>query len=61
MIFGRQGYLKGLLGRNNFYALRIIDKHRQREYTPWRNLVPSRKREKAAGAVKSHPSGENLA
>ena len=60
-IVGRQGYLRGLLGRNNFYALRIIDKHRQREYTPWRNLVPSRKREKAVGAAKSHPSGENLA
>ncbi|HEY5527016.1 MAG TPA: hypothetical protein VIK02_05505 [Candidatus Anoxymicrobiaceae bacterium] len=60
-VVGRQGYLRGLLGRRNFYALRIIDKRRQREYTPWRNLVPSRKREKATRAAKSHTSGENIA
>ena len=60
-VVGRQGYLWGVLGRSNFYALRIIDKQRQREYTPWRNLVPGRKREKAAQAAKSHPSGENIA
>lgn len=38
-IIGRWGYLFGLLGRRNFYALRIIDKQRKREYTPWRNIV----------------------
>ena len=60
-IVGRQGYLLGLLGRRNFYALRIIDKARQREYTPWRNLAPDNRREKESRAAKSHPSGENLA
>ncbi len=38
-IVGRRGYLFGLLGRRNFYALRIVDKQRKREYTPWRNIV----------------------
>ena len=60
-VVGRQGYLWGLLGKGNFYALRIIDKGREREYTPWRNLAPTRKREEATRAAKSHPSGENLA
>ncbi|MBN1288523.1 MAG: hypothetical protein JXA49_02670 [Actinobacteria bacterium] len=37
-IIGRHGRLFGLYARKNFYALRIIDKERKREYTPWRNL-----------------------
>ncbi len=36
-VVGRQGHFLGLLGRSNFYAARIIDKKRQKEYTPWRN------------------------
>ena len=37
-IIGRHGMLFGLLRRKNFYAVRIIDKERKKEYTAWRNL-----------------------
>lgn len=36
-VVGKQGHFFGLIGRGNFYAARIIDKKRQKEYTPWRN------------------------
>jgi hypothetical protein len=36
-LVGRDGHFLGLIGRNNFYAIRIIDKDRGKEYTPWRN------------------------
>ena len=36
-VLGRQGHFLGLIGRGNLYAVRIIDKQRQKEYTPWRN------------------------
>lgn len=36
-VMGRQGHFLGLIGRGNFYAVSIIDKQRQKEYTPWRN------------------------
>lgn len=35
-IVGRYGRL-GIIGRKNFYAIRIIDKRRNMQYTPWRN------------------------
>jgi hypothetical protein len=61
-VVGRQGYLHGMLGRRNFYALRIVDKKRKREYTPWRNIVVGEEREKKHRASKSQaPSGENIA
>lgn len=36
-VIGRQGQVWGLLGRHNFYAVRIIDVKRNKEYTTWRN------------------------
>ncbi len=36
-VVGRNGLLLGLLRRKNFYAIRIIDRKRGREYTAWRN------------------------
>ena len=39
---GRDGHFKGLIGRSNFYAIRIVDKRRGKEYTPWRNKVLKR-------------------
>jgi hypothetical protein len=61
-IVGRQGYLLGLFGRHNFYALRIIDKKRKREYTPWRNIYKNDKPEKSRRASKSPaPGRENVA
>ncbi|MHB8896356.1 MAG: single stranded DNA-binding domain-containing protein [Candidatus Geothermincolia bacterium] len=61
-VVGRQGYLWGLLGRRNFYALRIIDKKRKTEYTPWRNIVVGEGRKKEGKADKSRASsGETVA
>jgi hypothetical protein len=61
-VIGRQGYLMGLLGRRNFYALRIIDKKRQREYTPWRNIVAGEERKKESKSNNSRASsGETVA
>jgi hypothetical protein len=61
-VIGRQGYLLGLLGRRNFYALRIIDKKHQREYTPWRNIVAGEERKKDARSNNSPASsGETVA
>ncbi|HEY5530571.1 MAG TPA: hypothetical protein VIK22_01055 [Candidatus Anoxymicrobiaceae bacterium] len=34
---GRKGHFLGLIGKKNLYAVRIIDKTREKEYTPWRN------------------------
>ncbi|PKQ27627.1 MAG: hypothetical protein CVT63_07050 [Candidatus Anoxymicrobium japonicum] len=45
-IVGRRGYLIGLLGKKNFYAMRIIDRKRNREYTPWRNILTRSLQEK---------------
>lgn len=45
-VVGRQGYFLGMLGRGNFYALRIIDNQRNKEYTPWRNVERACKPEK---------------
>ena len=36
-VVGRNGQLWGLISRKNFYAARIIDNCRNREYTTWRN------------------------
>ena len=36
-LVGKKGHFFGFIGRNNIYALRIIDNQRQKEYTPWRN------------------------
>lgn len=36
-LVGRKGYMLGLVGRKNFYAVSIVDKKRLKEYTPWRN------------------------
>ena len=36
-IVGKRGHFFGLIGRHNIYAIMIIDKGRQKEYTPWRN------------------------
>lgn len=36
-VVGRRGQFMGLIGRKNFYALKIIDQNRGKEYTPWRN------------------------
>lgn len=36
-VVGRKGQLWGLIGRRNFYAVRIIDTKRNKEYTTWRN------------------------
>jgi hypothetical protein len=36
-LIGKQGHFLGLIGRHNIYAVRIVDKRRQKEYTPWRN------------------------
>ena len=52
-VVGRKGYLLGILGRSNFYALRIIDNQRKREYTPWRNIDMSERREKGEKPAKS--------
>jgi hypothetical protein len=61
-VVGRQGYLHGVLGRHNFYALRIIDKKRKREYTPWRNIYKNDKPEEGRRASKSPaPGSENVA
>jgi hypothetical protein len=57
-VVGRQGYFLGMLGRSNFYALRIIDKKRQREYTPWRNIVLDGRREKNGRASNPEVPGE---
>lgn len=61
-VVGRQGYLHGLLGRSNFYALRIVDKQRKREYTPWRNIVvgEARKKEDKSGTSQAS-SGQTVA
>lgn len=56
-VMGRQGYLHGLLGRRNFYALRIVDKKRKREYTPWRNIWSDGKGKEEAAAAGSETSG----
>lgn len=37
-VIGRHGRFWGLFGRKNFYALKIIDRKRKKEYTPWRNI-----------------------
>ena len=34
---GRYGRFFRLVGKKNFYAIRIVDKAREREYTVWRN------------------------
>jgi len=60
-IVGRQGYLHGVLGRRNFYALRIIDKKREREYTPWRNIYRNDKPAKSGRESKSRASGSETA
>lgn len=60
-VIGRQGYLLGVFGRRNFYALRIIDMERKREYTPWRNLVTNVRREKSGGESKSRTPDQNTA
>ncbi len=57
-VVGRQGYLMGLLGRRNFYALRIIDKGRKTEYTPWRNIYIG---EKSDQVGKANQSSETVA
>jgi hypothetical protein len=36
-VVGKRGHFFGLIGRRNIYAIKIIDKGRQKEYTPWRN------------------------
>ena len=36
-VIGRQGHFMGLIGRKNFYAVKIVDNQRQKEYTLWRN------------------------
>jgi len=35
-VVGRNGLLWGAIRRKNFYAIRITDKRRDKEYTPWR-------------------------
>lgn len=61
-VTGRQGYLLGLLGRRNFYALRIVDKQRKREYTPWRNIVMGDERKKDDKSGRSQASsGQTVA
>ena len=37
-IVGRYGRFFGLFMKKNFYAVRIIDKSRNKEYTPWRTF-----------------------
>lgn len=34
---GRFGQFFGLIAKKNFYAVKIIDKSRKKEYTSWRN------------------------
>jgi hypothetical protein len=36
-VIGRHGQLWGLISRKNFYAMKIIDSQRNKEYTTWRN------------------------
>lgn len=60
-VVGRQGYFLGILGRSNFYALRIIDKKRNKEYTPWRNIVKAGKKEREDRPEKSDAAGETAA
>lgn len=36
-IYGKYGRFFRLIGRNNFYATRIVDEMRRKEYTAWRN------------------------
>lgn len=37
VVIGRMGHVFGIFGRKNFYADRIIDRKRHKEYTTWRN------------------------
>lgn len=37
-VIGRYGQVFGLIGKANFYAVRIIDKKRNKVYTTWRNI-----------------------
>ncbi len=38
-VFGRFGRFMGLVGRKNFYSVKILDRRRGKEYTAWRNKV----------------------
>jgi len=38
-VLGRSGRFIGLIGRKNFYSVKIIDRRRRKEYTAWRNKV----------------------
>ncbi|MBK5092254.1 MAG: hypothetical protein JJE48_01910 [Actinobacteria bacterium] len=53
-VFGRFGRFMGLIGRRNFYSVRILDRRRGKEYTAWRNKVleteASREVKKSSGA-----------
>ena len=59
-ILGKQGHFLGLIGRKNTYALRVIDKRRLREYTPWRNKDLKAKPD-SRGAAGSSAAGETTA
>ncbi len=37
-VIGRQGQFFGLIGKSSFYAVKIIDKKRNKVYTTWRNI-----------------------
>jgi hypothetical protein len=59
-IVGKQGHFLGLIGRHNVYAIRIIDKGRQKEYTPWRNKE-LRVKQGSQGGANSNAPGETSA
>lgn len=58
-VVGRQGHLLGLIGRKNFYAIKIIDKRRGMEYTPWRNKEIAEEDSTASGSHGSESSRES--
>jgi hypothetical protein len=59
-IVGKQGHFLGLIGRHNIYAIKIIDKGRQKEYTPWRNKE-LRVNQGERGRANSNAPGETSA
>jgi hypothetical protein len=54
-ITGKQGHFLGLIGRHNVYAIKIIDRGRLKEYTPWRNKELRAKQGERGGANNSAP------
>ena len=36
-VYGKNGRFFRLVGKHNFYATRIVDRAREREYSAWRN------------------------